>query len=142
MKLITFSLFGDNPLYCVGAIENARLAKEIYRDQKVVTLSLIPKRGGLPIRDAVVYSFTPYGFPDKKIEFLNAEQVKKDLHITLPASAIKNRILQIIGINQLGGMINPFHWTYNQPKLSVIDIIPDLKISNTERGLFFQVNIN
>ena len=32
MKLITFSLFGDNPLYCVGAVENARLAKEIYPD--------------------------------------------------------------------------------------------------------------
>lgn len=30
MHLITFSLFGDNPLYCVGAVENARLAKEIY----------------------------------------------------------------------------------------------------------------
>ena len=30
MNLITFSLFGDNPLYCVGAVENARLAKEIY----------------------------------------------------------------------------------------------------------------
>jgi hypothetical protein len=32
MHLITFSLFGDNPLYCVGAVENARLAKEIYPD--------------------------------------------------------------------------------------------------------------
>lgn len=32
MKLITFSLFGDNPLYCIGAVENARLAKEIYPD--------------------------------------------------------------------------------------------------------------
>lgn len=32
MNLITFSLFGDNPLYCVGAVENARLAKEIYPD--------------------------------------------------------------------------------------------------------------
>ena len=30
MKLITFSRFGDNPLYCVGAVENARLAREIY----------------------------------------------------------------------------------------------------------------
>ncbi len=34
MRLITFSLFGDNPLYCVGAVENARLAKEIYPDWK------------------------------------------------------------------------------------------------------------
>lgn len=32
MNLITFSLFGNNPLYCVGAVENARLAKEIYPD--------------------------------------------------------------------------------------------------------------
>lgn len=32
MRLITFSLFGNNPLYCVGAVENARLAKEIYPD--------------------------------------------------------------------------------------------------------------
>ena len=64
-------------------------AKEIYRDKKVVTLALIPRRGGLPIRDAIVYSFTPYGFADQKIELLNAEQVKKDLHITLATSALK-----------------------------------------------------
>ena len=32
MRLITYSLFGNNPLYCVGAVENARLAKEIYPD--------------------------------------------------------------------------------------------------------------
>jgi hypothetical protein len=32
MRLITFSLFGSNPLYCEGAVENARLAKEIYPD--------------------------------------------------------------------------------------------------------------
>ncbi len=32
MKVITFSLFGDNPLYCEGAVENAKLAKEIYPD--------------------------------------------------------------------------------------------------------------
>ena len=64
-------------------------AKEIYRDQKVATLALIPRRGGLPIRDAVVYSFTPYGFTDQKIKLLNTEQVKKDLHITIATSDIK-----------------------------------------------------
>lgn len=32
MKLITFSLFGDNPLYCKGAVENSILAKKIYKD--------------------------------------------------------------------------------------------------------------
>ena len=30
MRLITFSLFGDNPLYCQGAVENANIARVIY----------------------------------------------------------------------------------------------------------------
>jgi len=55
---------------------------------------------------------------------------------------LKKRVLQIIGINQLGGMVNPFHWTDMVPKLSVIDVRPDLKISNTERGMFFQVSLD
>ena len=117
-------------------------AKEIFRDKKVVTLALAPRRGGLPIRDAVVYNFTPYGFPDQKVDILHAEQVKKDLHITIPLSAIQDRILQIIGINQLGGMVNPYHWTTFNPEISVVDVHPNLKVSNTERGLFFQVDLD
>ena len=31
-KIISFSLWGDNPKYTIGAIENAKLAKEIYPD--------------------------------------------------------------------------------------------------------------
>ena len=117
-------------------------AKEIFRDKKVVTLALAPRRGGLPIRDAVVYNFTPYGFPDQKVDILHAEQVKKDLHITIPLAAIQDRILQIIGINQLGGMVNPYHWTTFNPEISVVDVHPNLKVSNTERGLFFQVDLD
>ena len=77
-------------------------AKEIYRDKKVVTLALIPQKRRFANTGCVVYSFTPYGFADQKIELLNAEQVK-DLHITLATSALKKRVLQIIGINQLEG---------------------------------------
>jgi len=117
-------------------------ASEIFRDDKVVTLALSPKRGGLAIRDAVVYSFTKYGFADKKVEIIHSEQVKKDLHITLQLRSVKDRILQVIGINQLGGMVDPFHWTDIKPEISVVDIRPDLKISNTQRGLFFQVELD
>jgi hypothetical protein len=111
----------------VGTFPMTIDAKEIFRDRKVITLALSPKRGGLPIRDAVVYNFTPYGFPDEKVEIIHAEQVKKDLHITLPLKSIRDRILQIIGINQLGGMVSPYHWSSMTPKLSVIDIRPNLK---------------
>lgn len=31
-KIISFSLWGDNPKYCIGAIKNAKMRKEIYPD--------------------------------------------------------------------------------------------------------------
>jgi arginine repressor len=117
-------------------------ANEILKDEKVTILALSPRRGGLPIRSAVVYSFTSYGFPDQKLDILHSEKVKNDLHITLSSKDIKNRILQIVGINQIGGIVNPLHWASYKPKISVIDIQPDIEISNTERGLFFQVNLD
>ena len=116
--------------------------EEVFRDNKIIILALTPKRGGLAVRDAVIYNFTPYGFPDQKVEIVHSEQVKKSLHVTLPLSMINNRALQIIGINQIGGMVEPFHWTNIKSKISVIDINPDLKISNTERGIFFQIDID
>ncbi len=116
--------------------------EEVFRDEKFLTLALIPRRGGLPLRDAVIYNFTPYGFADQKIDVLNLERVKKDLHVTLPLSSVKNRILQIIGINQLGGMVNPYHWTDIKTKINILDVHPNLKISSTERGLFFQIDLD
>ena len=81
MQLITFSLFGDNPLYCVGAVENARLAKEIYPDwtarfyvaQDVPSMYLdaIEEHGGEIIHcekknsyDGLNWRFRPLNEPD------------------------------------------------------------------------------
>ena len=116
-------------------------AKEIFRDNKVIILALTPKRGSLGIRDAVIYNFTKYGFADSKVDIIHAERVKKDLHVTIPLKSIKNRTLQIIGINQLGGMVNPYHWP-NDSKISIVDLNPDLKVSNTERGIFLQIDLD
>ena len=51
---------------------------EIFKDNKVVILALAPQRGTLAIRDAVIYSFTKYGFADRKVEIIHSERVKKD----------------------------------------------------------------
>ena len=32
MKIISFSLWGQDPKYTIGAIRNAELAREIYQD--------------------------------------------------------------------------------------------------------------
>ena len=115
---------------------------EIFRDSKVVTLALSPQKGGLDIRDAVVYSFTRYGFTDKEVELAHAERVKKGLHITIPLKTIKDRILQIIGINDLGGIMTPYHWANIDNGISVVDVYPNLKVSSNEQGVFFQVGLD
>ena len=117
--------------------------EEILRNDMVVTLALSPKRGGMPIRDAIIYSFTPYGHTNRdKIEYVHAERVKKNLHITLDVNDTEGSILQIIAVNQLGGISEPFHWTVLKPEYSVIDVLPTVDISSTERGIFFQVELN
>lgn len=115
---------------------------EIFKDNKVAILALAPQRGTLAIRDAVLYSFTKYGFADRKVEIIHSERVKKDLHVTIPLKSIKDRTLQIIAINQLGGMVTPYHWSNIKSKISVVDLNPDLKISNTERGIFLQIDLD
>ena len=125
-----------------GTFPMTLTAKEIFKDNKVITLSLSPKLGGLPIRNAVIYSFTPFGYADQTIDIIHSEKIKRDLHITLPISKTNNRILQIMGINQLGGMVNPYHWTEIKSKTSVLDLHPDLSISNNPRGILFQIDID
>lgn len=116
--------------------------EEILRNDMVFTLSISPKQGGLPIRDAVIYGFTPYGYPNKKIDYVHSERVRKNLHITLSVDDAENQILQILAINQLGGMAEPYHWAPFEPQYSVIDILPDLDVSETNRGIFFQLQLD
>ena len=42
MKLITFSLWGVDPKYTVGAIKNAKLAQEIYRNGSADFMLMLP----------------------------------------------------------------------------------------------------
>lgn len=45
MKAISFSLFGNKPIYTTGMIENVRIARELYPDwQVVVYWSSVPKQ--------------------------------------------------------------------------------------------------
>ena len=126
----------------VGAFPTSLSVKEIQRDDKVITLEISPRRGGLPIRDAIIYSFTPFGYPDLKIENLHTQRVEKNIHVSLSVKDTEKRIMQILGINQIGIMTTPVHWANYNTSASVIDIHPDLEISHTERGIFFQVKMD
>ena len=117
-------------------------AKEISRTDKIITLEMSPIRGGLAIRDAITYSFTPFGFPDTKISNIHTQKVGKNLHVSFPIEEANDRILQILAINQIGAMASPYHWSnYNSLK-TVLDVNPKLDIMHTEGGIFFQIEMD
>ena len=126
----------------VGAFPTSLSVEELQRDEKVVTLAISPKRGGLPIRDATIYSFTPFGYPDMKLKNLHTQRVGNSLHVSLPVKDTENRIMQILGINQIGAMALPIHWENNKTPDNVIDLNLNLEISHAERGVFFQIKMN
>ena len=145
IEIIIYDASGNKAIIkgkAIGTFPMTLNVQEIYKDNKVITLALSPLRGGLPIKKAILYNFTQFGFVDQQIEIINSTQVKNNLHITFPAKYINNRIIQILGVNQLGGMVQPFHWTTIKPNISVIDIHPSLKISNSENGILFQIDID
>ena len=68
--------------------------KEISRDDNQISFEINPIRGGLAIRDATVYAFTPFGFPDEKVRILNSEKKGRNLILSIASENSKNRILK------------------------------------------------
>ncbi|MBL7014014.1 MAG: M23 family metallopeptidase [Candidatus Marinimicrobia bacterium] len=112
---------------------------KIFKDEKVITFAISPKTGVTPIKEATLYTFTPFGFADQKIEILHQEQVGKELHVTIPIQSTRERIVQFICKNQTGGMAAPAHWQEDAPISDMISLIPDLRISHTDFGVLFQI---
>ena len=51
----------------------------------------------------------------------------------------KDRILQILAINQIGAIATPYHWSNYTGLNTVLDVNPKLDIMHTEGGIFFQI---
>ena len=94
------------------------------------------------MKDVILYNFTPFGFVDKKVNIIEKSQVKDNLHITFSSNDSKNRIIQIIGINKFGGMVQPSHWTNMTSTSSILEINPSLKISSSKEGVLFQIDLD
>ena len=49
----------------------------------------------------------------------------------------KDRILQILAINQIGAIAMPYHWSNYTSLNTVLDVNPKLDIMHTEGGIVF-----
>ncbi len=111
----------------------------IFNDEKIITFAISPKIGVIPITEATLYSFTPYGFADQKIDIIHQEIVGKELHITISKESVNGKIIQFLCKNKLGALAKPAHWHGNVIVADMIELIPDLRISHNEFGVLFQV---
>ena len=143
--VVFFIGLNKNSIYDTKDLVGQKISKvrlNHFNDDKIITLEMSPIRGGLAIRDAITYSFTPFGFPDNKINNIHTQKVGKNLHISFPIEEAKDRILQILAINQIGAIATPYHWSnYNSLK-TVLDVNPKLDIMHTEGGIFFQIEMD
>ena len=126
----------------LGTFPMSVAIKEISRDEKHITLEMSPKRGGLAVRQATIYSFTPFGLPDEKVTIVSTQKRGENLEIRIPTQASKNRIFQFIATNQIGAIALPFHWSNHNSLKTVLDVNPKLDIVHTEGGIFFQIEMD
>lgn len=103
------------------------------------TFRFEPKTLAIPIKKIICYSFTPFGFADKKIEFFNSRFEDGYLFLTLPKKQIRRKVLQFFAVNKLGARSKPFHWINESIYGDHLSVDVDLEVRQTEAGVMLQV---
>ena len=105
----------------------------------IVSFLLSPKSIAIPIKSAIIYSFTPFGFADERIDVISQERVETGLIITLPKNKIKRKALQFITQNDIGTVSMPTHWNDKKIAGDHLSLNVDLDISHSDAGVYIQI---
>ena len=105
----------------------------------IVSFLLSPKSISIPIKSAIIYSFTPFGFADERIDVISQERVETGLIITLPKNKIKRKALQFITQNDIGTVSMPTHWNDKKIAGDHLSLNVDLDISHSDAGVYIQI---
>ena len=105
----------------------------------IVSFLLSPKSIAIPIKSAIIYSFTPFGFADERIDVISQERVETGLIITLPKNKIKRKALQFITQNDIGTVSMPTHWNDKKIAGDHLSLNVDLDISHIDAGVYIQI---
>ena len=105
----------------------------------VVSFLLQPKSIAIPIKSAVVYSFTPYGYADEGLDVLSQERVETGLIVSLKKDKVKRKALQFIAQNDVGTISNPSHWFNSSISGDHLTLEVDLDISHSDAGVYIQI---
>ena len=106
---------------------------------ELTSFLLQPISLAIPIKSAVIYSFTPYGFADRNISIVSNENIESGLVVTIQKKQMTNKTLQFIAQNDLGTISTPAHWANPSISGDHLSISYDLDISQTDAGVYIQI---
>lgn len=107
---------------------------------RVLSLYLEPVGSPFPLSDMVCYAFNPRGYVEERIEPISSLPDRNGLVVDLPASRTRNRVLQFIGVDRMGGVSLPFHLPVDIRKSDPVSMEPDLSIRHLETSVVLQVD--
>ena len=131
IRTVRGTLFFMNPFQ----VEVTKLGET----NSVVSFLLQPKSIAIPIKSAVVYSFTPYGYADEGLDVLSQERVETGLIVSLKKDKVKRKALQFIAQNDVGTISNPSHWFNSSISGDHLTLEVDLDISHSDAGVYIQI---
>ena len=105
----------------------------------VISFLLQPKSIAIPIKSAVIYSFTPFGFADERLDVLSQERIESGLIISLTKGKVRRKALQFIAQNDIGTISNPSHWYDSNISGDHLTLDVDLDISQSDAGVYIQI---
>ena len=104
-----------------------------------ITFEVQPDGSPFPITDIVCYSFNDKGFVEREVEPVGFRQEGNISVFDLPKSQIRNRIIQMIGIDKMGAVSLPFHLPIDVRKTNPIDLKIDFSPTHLENSVLLQL---
>ena len=103
-----------------------------------VSFFINPKSISIPIESVLAYSFTPYGFADKKLKIISSKSIESGVEISLAAKDIRRKAVQFIAKNKIGTKSTPGHWADKRFSGDYLSMPINFEISHTEAGVYIQ----
>ncbi len=131
IRIVHGTLFFMNPFEIA--------ATKLGETNDIATFLLQPKSIAIPIKSAIIYSFTPFGYADEEVDILSKEKVESGLIITVSKKKITRKALQFIAQNDIGTVSLPAHWADKNIAGDHLSLSFDLDISHSDAGVYLQI---
>lgn len=117
-------------------------ARAIRQTAQTITFEIRALDPEITLNNIICYSFTAFGFADRKVNILDSKLINQNIILTLPRAEVEKSSLQFMAIDGAGGHSLPIHWEKSNLYSDYLTVGVDLKISHSEAGIVIQVQLN